>query len=181
MPTPKPHRAAALLALALACAPSPEPAPDAEADTALVPPASSAAAGAIRTDREAYGLASGELVVVATYHNASADTVFVRPCGTRVPLWELEARQGDAWTRALSPACTMIAAPPLGVAPGAERTDTLRIAGAPGSPAVPRLEAGQVPGTFRLTYAVGARRDGEFGVADPLPVERRASNAFRIE
>ncbi len=176
---PQPLRAVPLLALALACAPTPEPAAD--ADTGAAPPSPGADAGAIRTDRDAYTLAAGELVVVATYRNASADTVFVRPCGTHVPLWTLEASQGDGWARALDPVCTMIAAPPLAVAPGAARTDTLRLAGAPGSPSVPRLEAGQVPGTFRLTYAIGARRDGEFGVADPLPVAQRASNAFRIE
>ena len=175
MPTSHPPRAAApllLLALAAACAPAPESADVEGADES---------AAAIRTDRETYSLAGGELVVVATYRNASPDTVFIRPCGTRVPLWELEARQGDGWVRALSPACTMIAAPPLALAPGAARTDTLRLAGAPGAPSVPRLEAGQVPGTFRLTYAAGARREGDFGVADPLPVDRRASNAFRVE
>lgn len=140
----------------------------------------------IRTDRARYELqtsadgATREFVVVATYVNRGADTVYVRPCGTSIPAWELEQRDGGTWRSALSPACTMIAAPPLAVAPGAERTDSLRIAGAARPGVAPEFAVDSLPGTYRLVYPIFHAREGDFGVRDSLPLAERVSNTFEV-
>ncbi|HEU4629183.1 MAG TPA: hypothetical protein VFS08_05535 [Gemmatimonadaceae bacterium] len=187
--------AALTAALAAACAPrAPERAAGA-GDSGASPPAAAddsmpsgdmSATAPIRTDRTRYALrttpdgATEEIVVVATYVNHGADTVFISPCGTSIPAWELQKREDGRWRRALSPVCTMIAAPPLAVAPGAERTDSLRIAGAARAGVAPTFDVGEIPGTYRLVYPIFRQRDGEFGVRDSLPVVERVSNEFEV-
>ena len=64
----------------------------------------------------------------------------------------------------------------------ATRTDTARVRASTDANSFPRFESGTVSGTYRLVYAqaYGSWHPNE-GPGDLLPLERRASAAFRIE
>ncbi|MDB4952223.1 MAG: hypothetical protein JWM27_4872 [Gemmatimonadetes bacterium] len=143
---------------------------------------------AIRTSHGGYRLAPDgpgwRLELAATYTNRTGRTVHLDGGGGMHPAFVLEKLQGDAWVPAFAPVSLLMAAPPLEVAPGASRTDTLvLLASRPGLGA-PAFTVDSVPGTYRLVYAAYASSTVESRAArlsDPLPVEACSSNPFRVE
>lgn len=141
----------------------------------------------VTTDRDSYRVrrvgSAIELDIVTTFTNRTAATVYLHPCGRSQPSFLLEQWTDGAWKPAYSPPCpALLMLDPPGVAPGASRTDTARVRASTDANTFPRFERGAVSGIYRLVYAqaYGSWHPNE-GPGDLLPLERRASAAFRIE
>ena len=140
----------------------------------------------VTTDRASYRARRAgdaiELDIVSTFTNRTADSVYLHPCGQAQPSFFLEKWVDGAWKPAYSPPCpAMLMLDPPRVAPGASRTDTARVRASTDPNSFPRFE-GPIAGSYRLVYAQAyGSWPASGGPGELLPLERRASAAFRIE
>ncbi|MFL5542078.1 MAG: hypothetical protein ACJ8J0_24035 [Longimicrobiaceae bacterium] len=152
-------------------------------------PTGSRDAAPIRTDRHTYVLRRAEapyqneqsITIVATYRNPTSRTIHLAECQKSPPLYRLEKKEGGVWVRAYDPLCWAIAPERLQtLAPGQERTDTLRIRHYAGGE--PSFRGSGIAGTYRLVYEVYASYDpNRSPSAEPLPGDVAVSNEFTIE
>ena len=93
--------------------------------------------------------------------------------GCESSTFSLERRDDGGWMPAGGPVCPAVLYPPIVVAPGEDRRDTLWIH-------VDHLQVPDVPGTYRLVYEIRTAAQGAEPFEEMLPVEARVSNAFEI-
>ena len=146
----------------------------------------------LRTNATEYraDTSGGELAVsiVVTLANETSDSLFLSTCGANHPAWGMERLDDAEYTVALRPACPMIATPPLVVAPGSSRTDTLAIRAGlrrEGGTAIsaPTFEADSVAGSYRIVYEIFENGWEVTAAPDPasrLPLDARSSNRFTL-
>ncbi len=139
----------------------------------------------IQTDRLRYDVVSGgsgwRAQIVWTFTNPIAEPVSVVNCRGSAPT-KLQKLESDEWINAWSPAFLLCLSPPIVVAAGATYADTLHFfAGYPGSNAGPKLEVQEIEGVYRLVWWPLLNYDHDDVTGDLLPLEQRASNAFRFE
>lgn len=132
----------------------------------------------IRTDQPVYKLPTADsrvpLQIVATYTNDTGRTVWLKRCGHRPPKFEIERYVEGEWIPHDPVTCALVYVPPVEVAPGEQRVDSL-------PPLLTTVSIG-TPGIYRLVYDLFRNRDErEGGKAGHLPKEMRISNAFRVE
>ncbi len=154
---------------------------------AQVTPRPPDAASPIRTDRAEYTarrVADGvEVEIPFTYTNRTGRTVYVVNCNGIAPPG-LQKRVDGEWMRAWSAAVPLCLSPPIVIGAGRTYTDTLRVfAGTPSSGVAPVLEVEEVEGVYRLVWenVVHDYDDARPGFGEPLPLEARISNPFRLE
>lgn len=155
----------------------------------LEPPARGASEGqAIATERSTYTLRStptlDSVTMVATYHNRSAQSVYIARCGESGPSFLLEKHIAGDWILGFSPICPLIQQPAITVPAGGESTDTLRVLHLRTANAWPTFRVDSIPGTYRVVYHVYSDvryRDGLPKFEDLLPEPERVSNPFRLE
>jgi hypothetical protein len=140
----------------------------------------------IRTDRSTYTLrraAEGDpeefFEIVAVYRNQGGRTVHLAECERMPPQWWLEKRIAGEWVRAYEPLCSPVAPERLRtLAPGATRTDTLRVRHYAGG--YPRFSVADVAGDYRMVYQVYTSYDVNRSPAgERIPV-LPVSNEFRV-
>jgi hypothetical protein len=135
--------------------------------------------GPIKTDKEKYILASGEIAISATYTNHGSDTVYLGYCGKTPPLYHVEKLVNGNWSTAYDPIClAILVTTPFPVPPGEAHTDLLRLTNSPESE--PRFQSSPVTGEYRLVYDIYSKWNTETGEGELLPVEQRISNTFSI-
>ena len=177
-----PFAGALALALSLGCG---RPGND-NADSSDAQPPAPSEAPLVTVDRESYtarrATSAIELDIVSTFTNRTADSVWLHPCGQAQPSFTLEKWVDGAWVPAFSPACTMmLMLDPPTVAPGASRTDTVRVQSYLDANTAPRFSVEPIPGSYRLVYAqaYGSWKANE-GPGELLPLAQRVSAPFRI-
>lgn len=141
----------------------------------------------IRTHREAYALeatpTSYRVEVTATYTNRTGGTVYLQKCGHTPPAFMLQKEVGGEWVDAWRQACALVLVPPVEIAPGESYTTTALVHAARTPNAFPRFEVEEVPGTYRLVFHMLRTWDPDGsspGLGEPLPLEARVSNPFRL-
>jgi hypothetical protein len=180
---------AAIACITSACAPAEQGGnQDSLADTA----AAADAEMLLRTNATEYQVdtTGGEIAVsiAVSVANETTDSLFLSTCGANTPSYLMERLADGEYTVALRPVCPMIATPPLVIAPGASRTDTLMMRAAlprEGEAAVsaPNFEADGVEGSYRIIYEVFERGWDVGGTPDPatrLTLDARSSNRFTL-
>ncbi len=151
----------------------------------MEPPATSEAP--IRTDRDRYTVRSTEqgleVKIAFTYVNRTGKTVFVTNCRGIAPP-SLEKWDGSEWVHAWAPAVPLCLSPPIVIRPGETHTDTLHVvAGTPGGNVEPTFRVDEIEGSYRLVWH-GVVHDYDAnrqGFGNPLPLEERVSNVFKLE
>ena len=150
----------------------------------------------IRTDRQEYrfGVTNDaiRLTIVASFTNATNDTLTLHPCRQHPPYplaVHLERLEGNQWQVALVGICTraLMRNPPT-LPPGAVRVDTLRFWGSRLPNTFPAFRAGPLPGLYRLHYSDIYRKwyphdpppNANNRIGEELPDSLRLSNVFRV-
>lgn len=106
---------------------------------------------------------------VATLHNSTGDTLRFAPCGAG-PLITWERLEGGAWREAYGAACHAVGVPPITLAPGATRRDTIHPIVSTSRNMMPEF-VGRDVGVFRLVYTLTTTTSES---------QRLVSNAFRV-
>lgn len=122
--------------------------------------------------------------IPVTFHNVTGATLYIVNCrGALAPTLE---RQTDAgWQRFWTSVQLLCLSPPIVIAPNASIADTVRVWGAlPGRNAEPSFRDEDLDGTYRIVLDNvvhnydASHTAGRFG--DPVPLEQRVSNTFRL-
>jgi hypothetical protein len=129
------------------------------------------------------------VAVEPTFYSVDIDLAYTNPLRRAVavpachapyrPL--LQKFENGEWVDAFRTIELMCITSPLVIAGGA--THEFRFAVRAGRPAdvAPRFEVEEIPGTYRLVWAVGLHdRRADNGVGAPLPFEQRVSNTFEL-
>jgi hypothetical protein len=147
-------------------------------------PGTSAAANAAMTpeislavDRGSYvigGSPADRMVIVATFTNGSARTVFLATCGMSDPRFVIERKVGDAWARSFDRFCQLQLGPPLTVPSGATRVDSLVVSAS-------MSVSAEIDPTSPQRLVYGASWDGALlDSASVLPERSRTSAPFFV-
>jgi hypothetical protein len=142
---------------------------------------------AIRTERTEYAVSrSGASLVTTiglTLTNGTEGPAYLATChGVHPPV--LQKRVGDRWVTAYAAVVPLCLGPPEVVEPGETFPYTFRVSGAPrGSNSYPQFEVDEVPGTYRLAWAVYRTWEpdgGRPGLGELFPRESTVSNEFTL-
>jgi hypothetical protein len=147
--------------------------------TVMISACTAGSNGPIRTDKQKYTLANGEIAISATYTNHGSDTVYLGYCGKTPPRFHVEKVTNGNWSTAYDPIClAILVTTPFPVPPGESHTDLLRLTHSETSE--PRFQSSPVAGEYRLVYDIYSKWNSETGEGELLPVEQRISNTFSI-
>ncbi|MDQ6768953.1 MAG: hypothetical protein M3Z54_03080 [Gemmatimonadota bacterium] len=150
----------------------------------------------IRTNREEYrAVITSDAItisVIATFTNATRDTLTLHPCSQQPPyplVVQLDRLQGSQWRIALAPICNdaLLLDPPT-LMPGQVRVDTLQLRGWRLANTDPTFSPGPLAGQYRLHYYGVYRKwyprnpppDAKDQLGEQLDDSLRVSNVFRI-
>jgi hypothetical protein len=142
---------------------------------------------AIRTERTEYTVSRTGSSLVATIEltltNGTEGRAYLATChGVHPPY--LQKRVGDRWVTAYAAAVSLCLGPPEVVEPGETYPYTFRVSAAPrGSSSHPQFEVDEVPGTYRLAWAIYRtwEPDGDGpGLGALFPREATVSNEFTL-
>ena len=117
-----------------------------------------------------------------TYRNTLADTLYIVNCRGFVAA-SIQKKSGNTWTDFWSPIVLSCLSAPVKIAPGASLSGVAEIYGSrPGTNTFPTLPTGDLTGTYRLLISpvVHNYNDRGQGFGDPVPLEQRVSNEFRL-
>jgi hypothetical protein len=141
----------------------------------------------IRTERTEYAVSrSGSSLVTSiglSLTNGTEGPAYLATCnGVHPPV--LQKRVGDRWVTAYAAVVALCLGPPEVVEPGETFSYTLRVSAAPrGSNSYPQFEVDEVPGTYRLAWAVYRTWEpdgGRPGLGELFPREATVSNEFTL-
>lgn len=141
---------------------------------------------AFQTDAPAYLLAATSIGYQGTigfvFTNPNPTPAYIVNCQGGTSL-RLEKRVGPAWVAAWAPAVNACLSPPIVVLPGAEYHGVVRVLDCSFlSTCAPKFAVADIPGEYRIVWnsVLSSYDDGAYPFGDPLALEQRTSNTFRI-
>ncbi len=141
---------------------------------------------AFQTDASAYVLAATAIGYDGTigfvFTNPNATPAYIVNCQGATSL-RLEKRVGPAWVAAWTPAVNACLSPPIVVLPGAEYRGVVRVLDCSFlSNCGPKFAVADIPGEYRLVWnsVLSSYDHRGYPFGDPLALEQRISNTFRI-
>jgi hypothetical protein len=149
-----------------------------------VPPRDTATA--FQTESLSYTLISTqsslETRIAFVFTNPTPAPVYIVNCKGTTSL-RLEKQSGDKWVPAWSPVIPLCLSAPIVVQPGQRYSGVVHVsAGHPSNNLYPKFAVDPVPGVYRIVWRDVLRtyddRANPFG--EPLPLEQRVSNRFRL-
>lgn len=144
----------------------------------------------LQTDRLEYVLTEFPFVweteLVVTYENKNPRTVYLPGClpeGTVEPQYDFVRAEPDTGRVFFTKAWACVGGvPALPIAPGTARVDTVVFVSSDSPGAQPPVQPHERVGLMRVIYRIygSTTPEGEADWGDPLPIENRRSNVFRI-